>query len=54
MSPDAGDVSRTTVVQPNVFWTLETPFATIVGLYTNVPEGGQLDPTQQTWSARRS
>jgi hypothetical protein len=26
-----------------------TPFATIVGLYTNVPEGGSIDSTQQQW-----
>jgi hypothetical protein len=34
---------------PNVYWTLVTPFATIVGVYTNVPEGGSIDSTQQQW-----
>jgi hypothetical protein len=34
---------------PNVYWTLVTPFATIIGMYTNVPEGGSIDSTQQQW-----
>ena len=29
------------MIQPNGYWTLETPFATIVGLYSNV--SGELD-----------
>jgi hypothetical protein len=48
-SPDAGDSSRTAMNQPNVFWTLMTPFAWIIGLYTNVPEGGALHPDQLAW-----
>lgn len=41
---------RTTMTQPNVYWTLEAPFATIVGLYTNISElDGQLDATQVSW-----
>ena len=28
---------------------LNTPFATFIGLYSNVPEHGQLDPDQRTW-----
>jgi hypothetical protein len=35
--------------QPNVYWTLITPFATIIGIYTNVPEHGSIDSTQQQW-----
>ena len=50
-SPDAGDVSRTAMIQPNVYWTLLTPFATLVGLYTNVPEGGVVEPAQLDWLA---
>ncbi len=50
-SPDAGDVGRTAMIQPNVYWTLLTPFATFVGLYTNVPEGGVVEPEQQAWLA---
>lgn len=46
---DALDVSRHAMTQPNVYWTLETPLATIIGLYTNVPEGGRLDDDQIAW-----
>jgi hypothetical protein len=37
------------MIQPNVYWTLDTPFATIIGLYTNVPEGGWMDDQQIAW-----
>jgi len=45
----AQSTGRTTMTQPNVYWTLTAPFVTILGLYTNVPQGGQLDDTQVTW-----
>ncbi len=48
-TPLSGEVARETMNQPNVYWTLDTPFATIVGLYTNVPEGGSLDSDQIAW-----
>jgi acid phosphatase type 7 len=35
--------------QPWFFWTLTTPFATIIGLYTNVPEHGRLSDDQRAW-----
>src|SRR5262249_39159340 len=42
---------RPTMTQPYVYWTLDAPFATIIGLYSNVD--GSLDPTgvfqQQAW-----
>jgi len=42
---------RPTMTQPYVYWTLETPFATIIGLYSNVD--GTLDARgtseQQQW-----
>ena len=47
--PEAADAPRDAMTQPNVFWTLDTPLATLVGLYTNVPEGGQMGPDQITW-----
>ncbi len=50
-SPDAGETARTAMIQPNVYWTLNTPFATIVGLYTNVPEGGVVQQDQADWFA---
>ena len=37
------------MIQPNVYWTLDTPLATFIGLYTNVPEGGWMDDTQIAW-----
>jgi acid phosphatase type 7 len=37
------------MTQPNVYWTLVTPVANIVGLYSNVPEGGQVDQQQADW-----
>lgn len=33
--------NRTTMIQPNCYWTLKTPLVTIIGLYSNVP--GRLD-----------
>ena len=48
-NPVSLDSGRTTMTQPNVYWTLDTPFATIVGLYTNVPEHGRLDDSQIAW-----
>ena len=49
VDPIAKDAPRVQLNLPNVYWTLVTPFATIVGLYTNVPEGGSIDSTQQQW-----
>jgi 3',5'-cyclic AMP phosphodiesterase CpdA len=40
------------MVQPNAYWTLLTPYVTIIGLYTNVPEGGRLDQDQIDWLAQ--
>ncbi len=48
-TPDAHDALRLAMTQPNVYWTLHAPLVTIIGLYTNVPEGGQLDDTQIAW-----
>src|SRR5579863_9248424 len=38
-SPDEGTLVRTTMDQPGVYFTLDAPFVSIVGLYTNVLEG---------------
>jgi hypothetical protein len=48
---DALDAQRSGMTQPNVYWTLDTPLATFIGLYTNVPDGGRLDEDQITWLA---
>jgi TIR domain/Calcineurin-like phosphoesterase len=42
-------IARYAMTQPNPYWTLETPLATFVGLYTNLPEGGMLDIAQKRW-----
>ncbi len=49
--PESGDSHRTAMVQPNVYWTLLTPLASFVGLYTNVPAGGELRAPQTDWLA---
>lgn len=48
-SADARDAVRDSMTQPNVYWTLETPLATIIGMYSNCPEGGQIGPPQISW-----
>ncbi len=47
--PEAQDAPRDAMTQPNVYWTLNTPMATIIGLYTNVPSGGEIHPDQLAW-----
>jgi hypothetical protein len=38
-SPDAVGLSRTTMIQPGVYFTLEAPLIRILGLYSNILEG---------------
>jgi acid phosphatase type 7 len=49
VDPISKDSPRVQLNLPNVYWTLVTPFATIIGMYTNVPEHGSIDSTQQQW-----
>ena len=49
VDPISKDAPRVGLNLPNVYWTLLTPLATIVGMYTNVPEGGSVDSVQQQW-----
>jgi predicted phosphodiesterase len=49
ITPEAKDAPRHAMTQPNVYWTLETPLATFIGLYSNCPEGGQLSQAQIDW-----
>ena len=37
-SPDALGIARTTMTQPGVYFTLDAPFVSIIGLYSNVLE----------------
>ena len=60
-NPDAPqDSRRRTMTQPYPFWLLDTPAAVIMGLYTNVLNGGALDlpdegsdPVQYRWLISR-
>ena len=38
-SPDAGELMRSTMSQPGVYFTLDAPMISIIGLYSNVLEG---------------
>lgn len=49
LTPEAGDSHRQAMTLPNVFWTLDTPFGWIVGVYTNVPDGGRIEADQLAW-----
>jgi hypothetical protein len=50
VSPDVLSTPRYEMTQPYVYWTLDTPLATIIGLYSNVSEyDGQFDDTQISW-----
>jgi hypothetical protein len=43
----AGGIARTTMTQPGVYFTLDAPFVSIIGLYTNCSESfGYLDQQQ--------
>ncbi|TDH27035.1 metallophosphoesterase [Segetibacter sp. 3557_3] len=45
----AAETHRRSMIQPNVYWTLQTPVATIIGMYTNVPKYGVVTPEQRDW-----
>lgn len=49
VDPISKDAPRVGLNLPNPYWTLVTPFATFVGMYTNVPEHGSIDSNQQQW-----
>ena len=49
VDPISKDSPRVQLDLPNVYWTLTSEFATIVGMYTNVPEHGSIDSVQQQW-----
>lgn len=43
------DAKRKSQIQPHVYWTMEAPLATIIGLYTNVPKYGCIKKEQRSW-----
>lgn len=49
VDPISKDAPRVGLDLPNVYWTLDTPYATFIGMYTNVPEHGSIDSVQQQW-----
>jgi hypothetical protein len=49
VNPESADAPRVTLSLPNVYFTLNCPFVTIVGMYTNVPDHGSIDSVQQQW-----
>jgi hypothetical protein len=49
INPESHDAPRATMSLPNVYFTLNCPFVTIVGMYTNVPEHGSIESVQQQW-----
>jgi hypothetical protein len=49
MVPEWEEFGRDTMDQPNCYWTLDDPAITIIGLYTNVPSGGEVAEDQREW-----
>ncbi|TDE11288.1 metallophosphoesterase family protein [Dyadobacter psychrotolerans] len=47
--PFSGKTDRKSMIQPNVYWTLETPLANIIGLHGNVTKYGSIKEEQQKW-----
>lgn len=47
--PFGSDRSRKSGSQPNVYWTLQSPLANIIGLATNVPKYGLIEDDQRAW-----
>jgi hypothetical protein len=49
LDPQAQETNRDTMDQPNAYWTLTDELLTVIGLYTNVPEGGVVAQDQIDW-----
>jgi hypothetical protein len=47
--PDARDVPRPAMTQPNCYWTLIAPLVAMIGLYTNCPGHGVVHKDQADW-----
>ena len=45
-SPDSGGLVRSVMTQPGVYFTLDAPFVSIIGLYSNVLDGGGIISSQ--------
>lgn len=44
-----GQTDWKSMTQPHIYWTLETPLATIIGLHSNVPKYGVIGEDQRDW-----
>jgi predicted phosphodiesterase len=42
-------IDRKSMSQPNIYWTMDTPLTTIIGLHTNVPKYGVVTREQRDW-----
>jgi 3',5'-cyclic AMP phosphodiesterase CpdA len=51
LRPEVAEYHRDTMTQPNCYWTLQDELVTIVGLYSNVPSGGEIQQDQVDWLA---
>jgi acid phosphatase type 7 len=47
--PFSGNAERKSMQQPNIYWTLKTPLANIIGMHSNVPKFGIVTPEQRSW-----
>lgn len=45
----SGGSARRSMRQPNIYWTLNTPVATFIGLHGNVPKFGMVSAEQRAW-----
>lgn len=45
----SGDIKWKSNVQPNVYWTMKTPLANIIGLHSNVSKYGGVSAEQREW-----
>lgn len=50
VTKDAASINRDAMTQPYVYWTLDAPFVTVLGLYSNTDEyEGKFDQDQIDW-----
>jgi hypothetical protein len=45
----SGNINRNSNIQPNIYFTLNTPLANIICLYSNVPRFGAITGVQKEW-----
>lgn len=43
------NAARKSITQPNIYWTLKSPLANIIGLYSNVTKYGVITDEQKQW-----